>query len=332
MKDKKIAVLLTGTALVSAAAVFSGAWGYVSGLEPAANTKLVNSSSLTGAVVDVELLNQIEAAAAKERVEPVDARVDRVWEAIPGYNGLEVDVEATYNLAVKNRGKGEVLPLVYREIPAKVTLNDLDLASHPIYRGNPNKPMVSLMINVAWGNEFLEPMLNTLDEENIKTTFFLDGSWLKKNPELAGEIVKRGHEVENHAFTHPNMSRLSRERADLEIAKTQELLKTSLGVENKWFAPPSGDFNKQTVAIAHARGLKTVLWTLDTVDWQHPAPEAVVQKISSKVEPGFLILMHPTDSSSKALKGMIDGIRAKGLSIGTVSQTLSPDRIMPGGT
>ncbi|ANY75539.1 polysaccharide deacetylase family protein [Paenibacillus ihbetae] len=332
MKDKKIAVLLTGTALVSAAAVFSGAWGYVSGLEPAANARLVNSSSLTGAVVDVELLNQIEAVAAKKRVEPVDARVDRVWEAIPGYNGLEVDVEATYNLAVKNRGEGESLPLVYREIPAKITLNDLDLASHPIYRGNPNKPMVSLMINVAWGNEFLEPMLNTLDEENIKTTFFLDGSWLKKNPELAGEIVKRGHEVENHAYTHPNMSRLSRERADMEIAKTQELLKTSLGVENQWFAPPSGDFNKQTVAIAHARGLKTVLWTLDTVDWQHPAPEAVVQKISSKVEPGFLILMHPTDSSSKALKGMIDGIRAKGLTIGTVSQTLSPDRVMPGGT
>jgi hypothetical protein len=43
-------------------------------------------------------------------------------------------------------------------------------------------------------------------------------------------------------------------------------------------------------------------------------------------------LMHPTDSSSRALKGMIDGIRAKGLEIGTVSQTLSPERIMPKGS
>lgn len=325
MAGKKMAVLLTGAAMVSAVAVFSGAWGYISGLENNPKTHLVNSLDTA---MDPDLWSQIEAEAEKSRIEPIDARVDSIWKAIPGYNGLEIDIEATYQAAVsKKRKAGDAIPFVYRQIPAKVTLDDL--GEHPIYRGNPNKPMVSLMINVAWGNEFLEPMLNTLDAENIKTTFFLDGSWLKKNPELAAEIMKRGHEVENHAYSHPDMSRLSRERAELEIKKTQDLLKESLGVENKWFAPPSGDFNQQTVSIAHARGLKTVLWTLDTVDWKHPAPEAVVQKISSQVEPGFLILMHPTDSSSQALKGMIDGIRAKGLEIGTVSQTLSAERIMP---
>jgi len=323
-----MAVLLTGAAMVSAVAVFSGAWGYITGLENKPETHLVNGSE---SAMDLNLLSQIEAEAEKSRIEPIDARVDSVWKAIPGYNGLEIDIEATYKAASsKKRKAGDAIPFVYRQIPAKVTLDDL--GEQPIYRGNPNKPMVSLMINVAWGNEFLVPMLNTLDAENIKTTFFLDGSWLKKNPELAAEIMKRGHEIENHAYTHPNMSRLSRERAELEIKKTQDLLKESLGVENKWFAPPSGDFNQQTVSIAHARGLKTVLWTLDTVDWKHPAPDAVIQKISSKVEPGFLILMHPTDSSSQALKGMIDGIRAKGLQIGTVSQTLSSERIMPQGS
>ncbi|KOR89960.1 polysaccharide deacetylase family protein [Paenibacillus solani] len=328
MDGKKMAVLLTGAAMVSAVAVFSGAWGYITGLENKPETHLVNGSE---SAMDLNLLSQIEAEAAKSRIEPIDARVDSVWKAIPGYNGLEIDIEATYKAASsKKRKAGDAIPFVYRQIPAKVTLDNL--GEQPIYRGNPNKPMVSLMINVAWGNEFLVPMLNTLDAENIKTTFFLDGSWLKKNPDLAAEIMKRGHEIENHAYTHPNMSRLSRERAEMEIKKTQDLLKESLGVENKWFAPPSGDFNQQTVSIAHARGLKTVLWTLDTVDWKHPAPEAVIQKISTKVEPGFLILMHPTDSSSQALKGMIDGIRAKGLQIGTVSQTLSSERIMPQGS
>lgn len=328
MDGKKMAVLLTGAAMVSAVAVFSGAWGYITGLEGKPETHLVNGSE---SAMDLNLLSQIEAEAEKSRIEPIDARVDSVWKAIPGYNGLEIDIEATYKAASsKKRKAGDAIPFVYRQIPAKVTLDHL--GEQPIYRGNPNKPMVSLMINVAWGNEFLVPMLNTLDAENIKTTFFLDGSWLKKNPELAAEIMKRGHEIENHAYTHPNMSRLSRERAEMEIKKTQDLLKESLGVENKWFAPPSGDFNQQTVSIAHARGLKTVLWTLDTVDWKHPPPDAVIQKISSKVEPGFLILMHPTDSSSQALKGMIDGIRAKGLQIGTVSQTLSSERIMPQGS
>ncbi|UQZ37310.1 hypothetical protein C2I18_29475 [Paenibacillus sp. PK3_47] len=272
-----------------------------------------------------ELRALIESRAAKLNAAPVDAAVDRVWKAIPGYNGLEVDVEASYRNALL-KGPGDSLKLVVRQIQPKVSLKDLGAV--PVYRGNPAKPMVSLMINVAWGNQYIVPMLDILDEEKVKVTFFLDGSWLSKNRELAAEMMRRGHEMENHAYTHPNMSTLSRARATAEIEKTKLLLKESLGADNKWFAPPSGDFDQETVEIAASLGLKTVLWTLDTVDWRNPSPESVVQKISTKAEPGTLILMHPTASSSKALRGMIQGIRAKGLQLGTVSQTLSAERLM----
>ncbi|MNZ94669.1 Peptidoglycan-N-acetylmuramic acid deacetylase PdaA precursor [compost metagenome] len=272
-----------------------------------------------------DLRLRIENAAAKLNAPPVDAVVDRVWKAIPGYNGLEIDVESTYRNALL--APKEPIKLVYRQIEPKVSLNEL--GAEPIYRGNPAKPMVSLMINVAWGNQYIVPMLDILDEENVKVTFFLDGSWLSKNPELATEMLKRGHEMENHAYTHPNMSTLSRARATVEIEKTQKLLKESLGVTNKWFAPPSGDFDQETVEIASSLGLKTVLWTVDTVDWRNPSPESIVAKITSKAEPGTLVLMHPTASSSKALKAMIRGIKAKGLQLGTVSQTLSAERLIP---
>ncbi|MEK3748358.1 polysaccharide deacetylase family protein [Paenibacillus sp. FSL E2-8871] len=272
-----------------------------------------------------DLRLRIETAAAKLNAPPVDAVVDRVWKAIPGYNGLEIDVESTYRNALL--APKEPIKLVYRQIEPKVSLNEL--GAEPIYRGNPAKPMVSLMINVAWGNQYILPMLDILDEENVKVTFFLDGSWLSKNPELATEMLKRGHEMENHAYTHPNMSTLSRARATVEIEKTQKLLKESLGVTNKWFAPPSGDFDQETVEIASSLGLKTVLWTVDTVDWRNPSPESIVAKITSKAEPGTLVLMHPTASSSKALKAMIRGIKAKGLLLGTVSQTLSAERLIP---
>ncbi|KTD87600.1 polysaccharide deacetylase family protein [Paenibacillus etheri] len=275
--------------------------------------------------VNNDLRLRIETAAAKLNAPPVDAVVDRVWKAIPGYNGLEVDVESTYRNALL--APKEPIKFVFRQIEPKVSLNEL--GAEPIYRGNPAKPMASLMINVAWGNQYIVPMLDVLDEENVKVTFFLDGSWLSKNPELATEMLKRGHEMENHAYTHPNMSSLSRARATVEIEKTQKLLKESLGVTNKWFAPPSGDFDQETVEIASSLGLKTVLWTVDTVDWRNPSPESIVAKITSKAEPGTLVLMHPTASSSKALKAMIRGIKAKGLQLGTVSQTLSAERLIP---
>jgi len=268
----------------------------------------------------------IEAKAAELKTSPVNAVLDRVWKAVPGYNGLEVDVEASYRKSLELSPQAGNPSYVYKQIPPEKSLNDL--GAQPIYRGNPAKPMVSLMINVAWGNEYIVPMLDVLDEEKVKVTFFLDGSWLSKNTVLAEEMLKRGHELENHAYTHPKMSTLSRSRAALEIDKTRKLLK-KLGVTNTWFAPPSGDYDQETVEVAHELGLKTVLWTLDTVDWRKPSPESLVTKISTKAEPGFLILMHPTSSSSQALKGMIRGIKAKGLTLGTVSQTLSEERVLP---
>lgn len=270
------------------------------------------------------LLAQIRLEAEKRRIEPIDAVVDRVWKAIPGYNGREVDIERTYAKA-KQLPEGAEIEYIYRELRPKVNLEDL--GAQPIYRGNPNKPMAALMINVAWGNEYLIPILDTLDQAKVKATFFLDGSWLKKNEELAGEIKRRGHQIENHAYSHPNMSQLEVTRARLEISKTKELLKEKLGVENRWFAPPSGDYNMQTVKLAAEQGLKTVLWTVDTVDWRNPPASSIVNKIASKVEPGSLILMHPTPSSRDALAGMIQAIQGKGLMLGTVEQTLSPDRV-----
>jgi peptidoglycan/xylan/chitin deacetylase (PgdA/CDA1 family) len=112
-----------------------------------------------------------------------------------------------------------------------------------------------------------------------------------------------------------------------EIEKTETLLKEKLKVTNTLFAPPSGDYNQTTVDIAHELNLQTVLWTIDTVDWKDPSPEWIVRKISTRLEPGSLILMHPTSSSSQALKNMIQEITNKGYAVGTVSDLISPQRL-----
>lgn len=324
MKTEKVALVLACIAVVIGIGSTRGpVKDMLAQLKPQNNLAIWES---TPKVLNEDLRKTIEMTAAKLNTPPIDAVVDRVWKAIPGYNGLEIDVESTYQNALL-KAPNDPVKYVYRQIEPKVSLNEL--GAQPIFRGNPAKPMVSFMINVAWGNQYIVPMLDILDEEKVKVTFFLDGSWLSKNQELALEMLKRGHEMENHAYTHPNMSTLSTARATAEIEKTQKLLKESLGVTNKWFGPPSGDFDQETVEIASSLGLKTVLWTLDTVDWRNPSPESVVAKITSKSEPGTLILMHPTASSSTALRGMIRGIKAKGLQLGTVSQTLSAERVMP---
>ncbi|XEC97157.1 polysaccharide deacetylase family protein [Paenibacillus tarimensis] len=274
---------------------------------------------------DQGLYDRIVAEANNRKVAPVDAKVDRVWKAIPGYNGIEVDIEKTFRTA--KASPNDPIRFFYREVAPKVNLEDL--GRYPIYKGNPNKKMAALMINVAWGNEYLDPMLEVLEQERVKATFFFDGTWLKKNADTAKKIQSFGHELSNHAYSHPNMSTLGRTAAYQQIAKTESLLKETLGVKNRWFAPPSGDYNQMTVDVAAEQGLKTVLWTVDTVDWKKPSPEWIVRKISLQIEPGALVLMHPTASSSQALPGIIREIKRKGIVLGTVSETLSPDRVPP---
>ena len=273
------------------------------------------------------LYERIVAEAPERRIEPIDARVDSVWKAIPGLNGREVDIERTFTLA-RQQGVDKAIPFLYREIPVGITLEDL--GAQPIYKGNPRKPMVSFMINVAWKEENIPAMLDILREEEVKATFFFLGSWLKdpEHMEIAKQIAEEGHELANHAYSHKDLSDLTNAQVRKELEETQMLLQ-EIGVEhNQLFAPPSGDFNENTVRVAHEMGLHTILWTIDTVDWKNPDPNSIVRKIGSRLEPGALILMHPTESARDALQGMIRAAKKKGLAVGTVSNTISPYRAL----
>ena len=278
---------------------------------------------MAAADTDDTLLDGIRKEADRRYIPPIDAKVDRWFRAIPGYEGIKVDVDATYREAQQNPGKA--VRYVYKAVKPKVGLQQFPL--EPVYRGNPAKPYASFMINVAWGNEYLDAILATLDRYGVKATFFLDGSWLKKYPDEAKKILDAGHEVSNHAYSHPDMSKLGAAQQTLQIQRTEQLLKETLGVTNHWFAPPSGSYNATTVRVAREQGLTTVMWTLDTVDWKKPSPSAVVDKIAGGIGPGSLILMHPTATTRDSLEGMIKAAQRKGLKLGTVSQTLSEERM-----
>jgi probable sporulation protein (polysaccharide deacetylase family) len=273
---------------------------------------------------DKVLYEKIKAYAQKHNEAPVDAKVDPVWKAIPGYNGREVDLSTSYK-EMSEIKKFDPSQVVYKEVPPKTLLKDLP--PNPIFRGNPKKPMVALMINVAWGNEYIPQMLKTLNQYHVKATFFLDGSWVKKNPKLALMISEEGHAIGNHAYNHPDLKLKSKAETIDQIKKTNETIEAVLDVKPTYFAPPSGSFNQQTVDVAHSLGMHTVLWTVDTVDWKHPNPNDMVERVTNKVEAGSMVLMHPTKETMEALGMMIKEIEAKGYELGTVPELLSEARV-----
>ena len=191
-----------------------------------------------------------------------------------------------------------------------------------IYKGNPLNNKVSLMINVYWGDEYIIPMLDTLDKYGVKTTFFIGGSWASKSDKLLREINSRGHEIANHGYLHKDHDKISDTSQMREIKLTEDLIANTIGVKTNLFAPPSGAFNNKTLEIASSLGYKTIMWSKDTIDWRDQNTELIYTRCTKNVEAGDLILMHPTKCTMEALPKILDYYKQNNINVGTVSEVI----------
>lgn len=193
------------------------------------------------------------------------------------------------------------------------------------YNGNTKNNNVSLMINVYWGTEFIEPMLEILKEENVKCTFFVGGTWVSSNPEILKKIYNDGHEIANHGFYHKDHKLLSAERNQEEIYVTHKLVKETIGVDMNLFAPPSGSYNTTTLQVASNLGYRTIMWTRDTIDWRDKDANICYTRAIKNAKNGDLILMHPTQHTLDALPKIIEFYKENGFNLTTVSETIGVD-------
>lgn len=192
----------------------------------------------------------------------------------------------------------------------------------PIFQGKPNVSKVAFACNVFWGEEYLPEMLATLDKNNIKITFFIGGSWARRFPEHLKQIAAKGHEIGNHSYSHPHPNAIGKQKNKEQIQQTEQLIKELTGYKTTLYAPPYGEYNDIVLEAAAELGYKTILWSIDTIDWQRPAPAVIHNRVMKKLHNGAIILMHPTAPTVQALPGLIAAIRERGYTITTVSDIL----------
>lgn len=193
---------------------------------------------------------------------------------------------------------------------------------NPIYKGNENLTQVAFACNVVWGTEYIPSMLNIFREHDIKITFFIGGEWARDNPELLRRIVEEGHELGNHGFSHKHHNDLSFEEDVKEIKDTEDIIRDITGISTCLFAPPYGEFNNTTLRAASSIGYKTIMWSIDTIDWRGDGIDPIINRVLKKPHNGAFILMHPTDHTVAALPVIIKGLKKEGYKIGTISELL----------
>ena len=191
-----------------------------------------------------------------------------------------------------------------------------------IYNGNRELNKVSLMFNVYWGTEYIHDILKILDDYSVKTTFFVGGQWVEKEPEMLNELILHGHEIGNHGYFHKDHSKLDYEQNKEEIKVNHDLVRVNHGYNMNLFAPPSGEFNKSTLNTARELGYSTIMWSKDTIDWRDKDSNLIYQRATNNVKGGDFILAHPTENTLKALPIILEYYKLNNIILTTVSECL----------
>jgi peptidoglycan-N-acetylglucosamine deacetylase len=186
-------------------------------------------------------------------------------------------------------------------------------------------------------------ILDILKEKHAPAAFFVVGEQANQAPDLLKREYNEGHEIGNHTFTHPNFDEISRTQLKWELNLTQRLIESTLGVKSILFRPPYGidhqpEYAEEIAQLPYPQelGYLIVGQRVDPDDWrvdgnkpQRPAAE-IVKDVLRQANNGNIVLLHDgggeREQTVEALPLIIDGLRAQGYELTSVSGLLGQNR------
>ena len=193
------------------------------------------------------------------------------------------------------------------------------------YTDESTDKVIYLTFDAGYSNENLESILNILKEENVPAAFFILSNLIIKSPDVVKQMADDGHFVCNHTSKHLDISKANNDEINAQINKLEELYLSLTGREmKKYFRPPEGKFNEESLRYINELGYKTVFWSFAYDDWDNqrqPSPEMAKQKIFSNLHNGEIMLLHPTSkTNAEILKDVITELKKRGYRFGTLDE------------
>lgn len=196
-----------------------------------------------------------------------------------------------------------------------------------ISRGDSSKKQVIFTFDGGSGNQSAQKILDTLAKHKVHATFFLTGKFAETNPSYTKKFAEAGHEVFNHTFNHPDLTKASDATIQDELNAAETTISSMTGKTTKpYFRPPYGARNQHVRDVAKSLGYRSVFWTVDALDWKESQGVTAAQvksKILTNVSPGTIYLMHIGDNlTGQVLDDVFTEIENKGYKIVPLSQGL----------
>jgi len=202
-----------------------------------------------------------------------------------------------------------------------------------VWRGDPDRQMIALTFDAGADAGYTSQILETLRSEDVKASFSITGWWAEQNPAQVQAIAAAGHLLMNHSQDHPSFTGastgeapLTREERISQLEQTEVTVRKLTGAGTRpFFRPPYGDVDDSVLCDAFAAGYSyVIMWSIDTLGWNHATAEQIVQTVLDRARPGAIVIMHVGSESADAaaLPQIIQGLRAMGYQFGTVADLL----------
>ena len=198
------------------------------------------------------------------------------------------------------------------------------------YRKETTKKEIAITFD-DWAHEKrVKEVLDVLRKYNIKSTFFLIGSGVEKNPQLAKMIVEEGHEVASHSYYHLDVTKMTPEELQDDLVKAHQALTYALQEPPLlYFRPAQGIMDERTAKIITAAGIKTIaMYDIASFDWNLDySAQDIYERVISRVGPGKVIVMHILDGTNtvEALPLIIEKLLEDGYSFSKMSTWIEED-------
>lgn len=193
----------------------------------------------------------------------------------------------------------------------------------PIYNVQTQDKKISLTMNCAWNADDVDKILEVLNQNNVKITFFMVGDWIEKFPEAVKKIKDAGHEIASHSDTHPHVNNLTYEENINEIEKSNDKIEKITGNRTKIYRAPYGEYNNTVIKATRDKGYFCIQWNLDTLDYTGITGDEMWNRLKEKIKAGDIILSHNgTKHTADSLDMIIKNIKAKGLEVVRISDLI----------
>ena len=200
----------------------------------------------------------------------------------------------------------------------------------PIYRVSTEEKKIALTFDINWAeNEYTYDILDVLNENNAKGTFFIMGGWVNysdENREKLMKINEYGHEIGNHSYIHPSFTKINHERMADEIKKTEDIVYAATDSKIKLFRFPSGDYNEDALEYVRSLGYECIQWDVDSIDYKESGLEVEYNRVMKNIKEGSIVLFHNNAKyTPENLKKIITKLTKEGYEFVTVSELIYDD-------